>query len=243
MKLATFTAAGPAASPASASSTTTTSTRFPDGLDDARRRRRRRSTPPPRSAADARDREPALPLADGPSARAAASRRRVRDFVAFEEHVEGVRRSIDGDSGRARRLVRRADVLLHQPARDPRPGRGRPVPGACQARDFELEVAVVVGTPGTLPERRRGRDHVFGYTIMNDWSARDLQRREMQVGLGPAKGKDFATTLGPVDRHRRRARAVPGRRRVPRPLVHRRGQRRRGRPRPARPTWAGPSRR
>jgi hypothetical protein len=41
------------------------------------------------------------------------------------------------------------------------------------------------------------REHIFGYTVLNDWSARDLQRREMKVMLGPAKGKDFATTLGP----------------------------------------------
>jgi 2-keto-4-pentenoate hydratase/2-oxohepta-3-ene-1,7-dioic acid hydratase in catechol pathway len=41
------------------------------------------------------------------------------------------------------------------------------------------------------------REHIFGYTVLNDWSARDLQRREMGVHLGPAKGKDFATTLGP----------------------------------------------
>jgi 2-keto-4-pentenoate hydratase/2-oxohepta-3-ene-1,7-dioic acid hydratase in catechol pathway len=41
------------------------------------------------------------------------------------------------------------------------------------------------------------REHIFGYTVLNDWSARDLQRREMKVGLGPAKGKDTATTLGP----------------------------------------------
>jgi fumarylacetoacetate (FAA) hydrolase len=41
------------------------------------------------------------------------------------------------------------------------------------------------------------KEHVFGFTIFNDWSARDVQRKEMKVGLGPAKGKDFASTLGP----------------------------------------------
>ena len=60
-------------------------------------------------------------------------------------------------------------------------------PGAA-ALDYELELACVIGADGR-PE---------GFTIMNDWSARDLQAREMQVGLGPAKGKDFATALGPV---------------------------------------------
>jgi 2-keto-4-pentenoate hydratase/2-oxohepta-3-ene-1,7-dioic acid hydratase in catechol pathway len=55
------------------------------------------------------------------------------------------------------------------------------------ARDFELEVAAIAGPDQTI----------FGYTIFNDWSARDLQSREMQVNLGPAKGKDFASSLGP----------------------------------------------
>lgn len=99
----------------------------------------------------------------------------VRDCVAFEEHVEGVRRSVDGASG---------DDLV-------------PFPAASRARDFELEVAVVVAAPGTSLSEQRAREHVFGFTIMNDWSARDLQSREMQVRLGPAKGKDFATSLGP----------------------------------------------
>ena len=53
--------------------------------------------------------------------------------------------------------------------------------------DFELEIAAVIGTDG----------EIAGFTLLNDWSARDVQRREMTVGLGPAKGKDFAVSLGP----------------------------------------------
>ena len=53
--------------------------------------------------------------------------------------------------------------------------------------DFELEIGAVIGSDG----------QIAGFTLLNDWSARDLQRREMTVGLGPAKGKDFATSLGP----------------------------------------------
>ena len=55
----------------------------------------------------------------------------------------------------------------------------------------------MVGRDGASLTPEQARDHVFGYTVMNDWSARDLQRREMKVNLGPAKGKDSATTLGP----------------------------------------------
>jgi 2-keto-4-pentenoate hydratase/2-oxohepta-3-ene-1,7-dioic acid hydratase in catechol pathway len=53
----------------------------------------------------------------------------------------------------------------------------------------------VIGWAGTNLSPTEARDHIAGYTIFNDWSARDLQRREMRVSLGPAKGKDFATTL------------------------------------------------
>ncbi|MGH3290502.1 MAG: fumarylacetoacetate hydrolase family protein, partial [Trebonia sp.] len=71
------------------------------------------------------------------------------------------------------------------------------VPPGCDLLDYELEVAVVVGRDGASLSPEQAREHVFGYTILNDWSARDLQHREMGVHLGPAKGKDFATTLGP----------------------------------------------
>jgi fumarylacetoacetate (FAA) hydrolase len=63
-----------------------------------------------------------------------------------------------------------------------------PFPADSNELDYELEVAAVIGA----------EDVIGGFTIMNDWSARDLQRKEMKVGLGPAKGKDFATSLGPV---------------------------------------------
>lgn len=70
-------------------------------------------------------------------------------------------------------------------------------PPGCAELDYELEVAAVVGTGGRDLEPEEAEAGIAGFTIMNDWSARDLQRREMRVGLGPAKGKDFATSLGP----------------------------------------------
>ncbi len=63
--------------------------------------------------------------------------------------------------------------------------------------DLELEVAAVIGRAGTNLTPAQARTHIAGYTIFNDWSARDLQLTEMQLGLGPCKGKDFANTLGP----------------------------------------------
>ncbi len=64
--------------------------------------------------------------------------------------------------------------------------------------DYELEIAVVVGKAGIDLTPESAIEHIFGYTIFNDWSARDVQREEMKVGLGPAKGKDFASSLGPL---------------------------------------------
>ncbi len=110
----------------------------------------------------------------------------IRDFMAFEEHVR---------NARAARGLQVPEAWYDAPAfyfSNPgaayRDGEHVPKPPDTAALDYELELACVIGVDGR-PE---------GFTIMNDWSARDLQAREMQVGLGPAKGKDFATSLGPV---------------------------------------------
>ena len=125
----------------------------------------------------------------------------VRDFVAFEEHVEGVVQSVAGGAGVVAEWYDAPTFYFTNPFVLVGTGDDVAVPPGSQLLDFELEVAVVVGgvegsTYASLtPEESQA--HLFGYTVMNDWSARDLQRREMKVQLGPAKGKDFATTLGP----------------------------------------------
>jgi fumarylacetoacetate (FAA) hydrolase len=63
--------------------------------------------------------------------------------------------------------------------------------------DYELEAAVVVGKGGRNLATAAADEAIFGMTIMNDWSARGIQAQEMKLNLGPAKGKDFATSLGP----------------------------------------------
>ncbi len=70
-------------------------------------------------------------------------------------------------------------------------------PAASSELDYELEVAALVDTPAINLSPERGEEAIGGYTIFNDWSARDLQREETVVRLGPAKGKDFASSLGP----------------------------------------------
>jgi 2-keto-4-pentenoate hydratase/2-oxohepta-3-ene-1,7-dioic acid hydratase in catechol pathway len=71
------------------------------------------------------------------------------------------------------------------------------VPPGCRALDFELEVAAVVARGGSDLSPAEAEGCIGGFTVMNDWSARDLQAREVKHSLGPVKGKDFATSLGP----------------------------------------------
>ncbi len=119
----------------------------------------------------------------------------VRDFVAFEEHVEGI------VAGNGETVVpewyQAPTFYFTNPYALVGAHDDVAVPPGSQRLDFELEVAVVIGRDGASIAPEQARDHVFGYTIFNDWSARDLQFREMAVKLGPAKGKDSATTLGP----------------------------------------------
>jgi fumarylacetoacetate (FAA) hydrolase len=119
----------------------------------------------------------------------------LRDFYAFEEHVATAHKKRGrevppawyeipvfyfGHTG----SVIGPDAPLAKPA-------------WTEKLDFELEIACVIGKPGRDIAVADAADHIAGYTIMNDWGARDVQRQEMSVGLGPAKGKDFATSLGP----------------------------------------------
>ncbi|MGZ4619687.1 MAG: fumarylacetoacetate hydrolase family protein [Frankiaceae bacterium] len=121
----------------------------------------------------------------------------VRDFVAFEEHVEGVAASVGDGTGVVPEWYQAPTFYFTNPYALIGAHDDVPVPPGSQLLDFELEVAVVVGRDGASLSPEQAVDHVFGYTVLNDWSARDLQRREMKVSLGPAKGKDSATTLGP----------------------------------------------
>lgn len=124
----------------------------------------------------------------------------IRDFVAFEEHVEGVSASVDGKSEVVPEWYEAPTFYFTNPHTVIGPGDVISPPVTARL-DFELELAMVIGEVEGSDGRNLGVDaaraHIFGYTIMNDWSARDLQAREMKVRLGPAKGKDFGMTLGP----------------------------------------------
>lgn len=127
--------------------------------------------------------------------------RTMRDFVAFEEHVEGVTASIDGAAGVVPEWYEAPTFYFTNPHTVRATGETVPIPSGCHVMDLEAEVAAVIGSvegvTGTDLEPGKAHRMIFGYTVMNDWSARDVQSREMRVRLGPSKGKDFATTLGP----------------------------------------------
>jgi 2-keto-4-pentenoate hydratase/2-oxohepta-3-ene-1,7-dioic acid hydratase in catechol pathway len=124
----------------------------------------------------------------------------VRDFVAFEEHVEGVSAGVEGKSHVAAEWYEAPTFYFTNPHTILGPDDVLRPP-VTERLDFELEVAVIIGGTRDVGESNLTVEDaasvVFGYTIMNDWSARDLQGREMKVRLGPAKGKDFGTALGP----------------------------------------------
>ncbi|MET9514369.1 fumarylacetoacetate hydrolase family protein [Streptomyces sp. NPDC002994] len=122
----------------------------------------------------------------------------VRDFVTFEEHVEGVRRSVSGAEGVPGQWYEAPTFYFTNPYAVIGPHDDVPMPPGSSVLDFELEVAAVIGREGRDLTPEQARDHIVGYTVFNDWSARDLQSAEMRVGLGPCKGKDTATTLGPL---------------------------------------------
>ncbi|MGE3619927.1 MAG: fumarylacetoacetate hydrolase family protein [Acidimicrobiia bacterium] len=120
----------------------------------------------------------------------------VRDFYAFEAHVAAGRRTrgleVDPD------WYELPVFYFSNPAAVVGPGDPVHAPEGSTELDYELEVAAVVGATTSVVDPDRWTEVVAGFTVMNDWSARDLQRREVRLGLGPAKGKDFATSLGPV---------------------------------------------
>jgi fumarylacetoacetate (FAA) hydrolase len=109
----------------------------------------------------------------------------LRDFFTFEDHVKAGARLRGGEVPDA--WYDAPTFYFSNPASIVGPGAEVRRPPDSKMLDFELEIAAVIGSEG----------QIAAFTLLNDWSARDLQGREMAVGLGPAKGKDFATSLGP----------------------------------------------
>ena len=119
----------------------------------------------------------------------------IRDFYAFEEHVKTARKRRGLDVVPEWYDIPVFYFTNHLAVKGPLDHIEKPAD--CEWLDYELEIACVIGKEGRNISRDNAEDFIYGYMIMNDWSARDIQKHEMKVGLGPAKGKDFATSFGP----------------------------------------------
>ena len=119
----------------------------------------------------------------------------LRDFIAFEEHIGNIRRQRGTEipeawyqmpvyyKGNYRSLIGHDQQVTW--------------PRYSERLDYELELACIIGKQGTDIGEEDAEAHIGAYAIMNDWSARDIQFQESSVGLGPSKGKDFGTSVGP----------------------------------------------
>jgi len=118
-----------------------------------------------------------------------------RDGYAFRQHVESARRN------RGVEMIKEFDqypifyFTNHNAVQGP--GDVYCMPDHFQQLDFEFEVAIVIGKEGRNIKAKDADAYIAGFTIMNDLSARKLQMEEMLLNLGPAKGKDFSTVIGP----------------------------------------------
>jgi fumarylacetoacetate (FAA) hydrolase len=120
----------------------------------------------------------------------------LRDFYVFEEHARNSRGGADVDPAWFENPV----FYFSNPAAIYGPEEAIPMPRGARAVDYELEVACVIGREvrDADPHDPNVMSNIAGFAILNDWSARDLQAREMKLDFGPVKGKDFATSFGPM---------------------------------------------
>ena len=120
----------------------------------------------------------------------------MRDFLTFEAHVDGMERG-HGNPGAPAEWYQAPVFLFMAPHAVTGPYDDVLIAPDTERFDFELEIAAIVCKDVRNASLAEARDAIGGYCVMNDWSARDVQGREMKLKLGPSKGKDFATTIGP----------------------------------------------
>jgi fumarylacetoacetate (FAA) hydrolase len=119
----------------------------------------------------------------------------LRDFYAFEGHVKTM---WERRGGTVPEAWYRLPIFYFSNVSEIRgPGEAVWCPAASSELDYELEVAALIDVPARDLSATEAEEAIGGYMIFNDWSARDLQREETTVRLGPAKGKDFASSIGP----------------------------------------------
>jgi 2-keto-4-pentenoate hydratase/2-oxohepta-3-ene-1,7-dioic acid hydratase in catechol pathway len=121
-----------------------------------------------------------------------------RDFSVFERHIEGAMMNIAGpDAKIPEGWAERPGFFFSSPNGWSGHGDEIAVPPGCELLDLELEVAVVIGRSGRNIRVADANAHIAGYTVLNDWTARDIAAREFKLPFGLHKAKDFAYTLGP----------------------------------------------
>ncbi len=121
--------------------------------------------------------------------------RSFRDYVAFEQHMLNAGKTFGHPVAPVWYEMPIFYFTNHQAISGT--GQDIPRPPLCRKLDYELEMACIIGKSGSDIKADEADDYIFGYTVFNDWSARDIQGREMGMPLGPHKGKDFANTIGP----------------------------------------------
>lgn len=121
--------------------------------------------------------------------------RSVRDFLGFEQHMLNAGKAFGHTLSKEYYDIPVFYFTNHNAIFGPEDEIKRPKHE--DKMDLELELAVVMGKKGSDISVEDADDYIFGYTVFNDWTARSLQRQEMMLPLGPAKGKDFANTFGP----------------------------------------------
>ena len=119
----------------------------------------------------------------------------IRDFYTFEDHVRKARER--RGLGMAKEWYEIPAYYYSGTSMIYPSGSSVPYPTFTSELDYEMEVAAVVGREGINIRKEEATSHIMGLMLANDWSARDIQRKEMAIGLGPSKSKDFATSLGP----------------------------------------------
>jgi len=123
--------------------------------------------------------------------------RAMRDFLVFEAHIAGMKKNEPGDGTVPPQWYEAPAFLFMNPWSVLPTGADIPMPPGTRKLDFELEVAMIVKHTVRDVPLEEAHEHIAGFAIFNDWSARNIQAGEMRIGLGPSKGKDFANTLGP----------------------------------------------
>ncbi|HMG93195.1 MAG TPA: fumarylacetoacetate hydrolase family protein [Chryseolinea sp.] len=121
--------------------------------------------------------------------------RSIRDYIGFEQHMLNASAKFGHSIAKAWYEMPIFYFTNHQAVYGPEDDIKRPAKET--KLDIELEMAVIIGTKGTDIKASEAEDCIFGYTVFNDWTARAIQKKEMEAPLGPHKGKDFANAIGP----------------------------------------------